>query len=117
MKPPPLALPTMAPAEVQARPAQPVPERMPAAVRPTRGRAPGRAAVRLEAAQPARPKSEPEPLRSRAARTAHPTRVMRPVTNRLENPENPMCPRQGWPAPAHRPSRGTEARRSSEPQG
>lgn len=126
MKPPPLALPTLAPAELAALPARPVPERMAAVVRPmtapaqlvrpTTGRAPGRAAGRLEAAQPARPTSEPEPLRSKGVRAAHPTRVTRPVTRQLEKPENPMCPRLA-PGPAHRPSRGTEARRSSEPQG
>lgn len=117
MTPPPLALPTMAPAELPALAAEPVPEQMPAAgrpmtapvpvVRPTTERAPGRAAG-LEAAQPARPTSEPVPPRSKGVRTAHPTRVTRPATTRLEKPENPMCPQEA-PAPAHRPSQGTEA--------
>ncbi len=108
---------------MKARPALPMralPERPGRAlgppVSPRKVPAPGRAA-QLEAAQTARPTSEPETLRPKAVRAVRPTTVTRPVTKLLEKRGNPMCLRSGWPALAHRPIQETAAKQSSERQG
>ena len=95
--------------ELEQTPAGPMTVRAPL-VPPMRGLAPGRAAMRREAARQVRPRSEPEPLHPEAARRVRPRRVMWRATELLEKRVNPKCP-QPAPAQARRPNLEMEATR------